>query len=64
MYLYFCELVSRKHEVLSLYNLSIPVPGQVAELWVCSKHVQRKKSDLSDIDIVMSSLRDIGEEML
>lgn len=40
-----------------------PVPGQMAGLWVCSKHVQRKKSDLSDIDIVMSSLRDIGEEM-
>ena len=39
----------------------IPV---MAHLWMCSNHVQRKKSDLCDIDIVMSSLRDTGEEML
>ena len=44
--------------------LSITVSGQLADLWVCSKHVQRKKSDLSEVDIVMSSLRDIGEEIL
>ena len=37
---------------------------QMVDLWTCSKHVQRKKSDLCEIDIVMSSLRDIGEEML
>lgn len=40
-----------------------PVSGQTADLWMCSKHVQRRKSDLCEIDIVMSSLRDTGYDI-
>ena len=44
--------------------MSVLVAGQVVDLWTCSEGVQRKKSDLNEIDIIMSSLRDIGEEIL
>ena len=46
------------------YILFLLVPAQMADLWLCSKNVKRKKSDLCEIDIIMSSLRDIGQEML
>ena len=52
MYMYFA------------YIFIVTVSDQMVDLWTCSKHVQRKKSDLCEIDIVMSSLRDIGHEML
>ena len=39
------------------------VSGQEVELWMCSKRLKRTKSDLCEIDLAMSSLRDIAQEL-
>ena len=43
--------------------LVLIVSGQKVELWMCSKRLKRTKSDLCEIDVVMSSLKDIAKEM-
>ena len=43
--------------------LVVIVSGQEVELWMCSKRLKRTKSDLCEIDLAMSSLRDIAQEL-
>lgn len=49
------------------YTLSVVAgSGLMADLWMCGdhEHLKRKKTDLCEIDIIMSSLRDTGHEIL
>ena len=46
-----------------LTSVLLVVSGHEVELWMCSKRLKRTKNDLCEIDLVMSSLRDIAQEL-